>query len=259
MSICVTEQAKIRKLRFSTEYKFLTQLFHIETASSVIDAIWGPSIESNNMKVVPTTQFVREILKRSKSTYSTLQTALYYIFRIKSTVTDHIIRRNASPVTQASPQDCIFCGRRMFLAAVMVASKFLQDKTYRNSAWAKISGLTTSEITYSEMAFLQLIDFKLFISKSTFDRWHILLTTHINQLMKTLPKTRCLPNGLMPTAYEPCNYSYAQRDDHFHRSRSPDFPYNTPSFNNLGFTSYGMNSKRNGLNEPTQPRKKLCQ
>lgn len=141
----------------------------------------------------------------------------------------------------------------------MVASKFLQDKTYRNSAWAKISGLTTSEITYSEMAFLQLIDFKLFISKSTFDRWHILLTSHINQLMKTLPRTRCLPNGLIPTAYEPCNYSYAQRDDHFHHSRSPVFPYNTPSFNNLGFTSYGMNSKRNGLNEPTQPRKKLCQ
>ncbi|KAH8551157.1 cyclin-domain-containing protein, partial [Umbelopsis sp. PMI_123] len=154
---------------------------HVETASAVIDAIWLPSFETQNVKVVSTSQFVREILKRSKSTYSTLQAALYYIFRIKDTVVDLIAKRKAAPVEQGSAQDCIFCGRRMFLAAVMVASKFLQDKTYRNSAWAKISGLTTSEITYSEMAFLELIEFRLFISKDTFDMWHRMLTQHISQ------------------------------------------------------------------------------
>lgn len=237
-------------------------LYSIETASSVIDAIWGPSLASQQIKVVPTAQFVREILKRSKTTYSTLQAALYYIFRIKTTVTDRIIRRNASPMEQPSAQDCIFCGRRMFLAAIMAASKFLQDKTYRNSAWAKISGLTTCEITYSEMAFLQLIDFKLFISKDTFDRWHCLLSSHVHQLMKTLPKTRCLPNGLLPPAYEPCAAGYDHHQlDHFGQSKVPDFSYNTLSLSNLRLTSssYGLNSKRNGLNEPSQPRKKPCQ
>lgn len=226
----------------------------IETTSAVIDAIWWPSFETQNVKVVSTSQFVREILKRSKSTYSTLQAALYYIFRIKEKVLELTVKRNTLPAQKPSPQDCIFCGRRMFLAAVMVASKFLQDKTYRNSAWAKISGLTTSEISYSEMAFLELIDFRLFISKDTFETWHRLLTHHISQLMQTLPKNRCLPPASRVALSEICNYGYQSTIN----SKALDYicdPYSVNDFK----SPHAVVAKRNAYNDPTQSRKKICQ
>ncbi|KAI8582968.1 hypothetical protein K450DRAFT_196552 [Umbelopsis ramanniana AG] len=226
----------------------------VETTSAVIDAIWWPSIETQNVKVVSTSQFVKEILKRSKSTYSTLQAALYYIFRIKQKIMDHTAERNTLPAQQSSPQDCIFCGRRMFLAAVMVASKFLQDKTYRNSAWAKISGLTTSEISYSEMAFLKLIEFRLFISKETFEMWHRMLTQHISQLINTLPTNRRLPPASRAALNEICNYGYQSTIN----SKALDYTHE-PYFVNILKSPDAMVAKRNAYHDPTQHRKKLCQ
>ncbi|CAJ0924033.1 3075_t:CDS:2 [Entrophospora sp. SA101] len=38
------------------------------------------------------------------------------------------------------------CGRRMFLASLIIASKYLQDKNYSNTAWSKICGLQVEEI-----------------------------------------------------------------------------------------------------------------
>ncbi|KAI9288448.1 cyclin-domain-containing protein [Umbelopsis sp. AD052] len=227
----------------------------VETTSAVIDAIWWPSIETQNVKVVSTAQFVREILKRSKSTYSTLQAALYYIFRIKQKIMDRMAERNTLSAQQSSPQDCIFCGRRMFLAAVMVASKFLQDKTYRNSAWAKISGLTTSEISYSEMAFLKLIDFRLFISKDTFEMWHRMLSQHISQLMNMLPKSRRLPPASRAALSEMCNYGYQCTTMN---SKALDYTHE-PYFVNIVKSPDAVAAKRHAYHDPTQHRKKLCQ
>lgn len=73
----------------------------------------------------------------------------------------------------------ISCGRRMFLASLVVASKFVQDKTYRNSAWAKIAGLPVAEINAAERIFLDLIDYRLYIAQSTFEQWHRLLHMHV--------------------------------------------------------------------------------
>jgi NACalpha-BTF3-like transcription factor len=72
----------------------------------------------------------------------------------------------------------------MFLASLMVASKYLQDKNYRNKAWAKISGLDIKEINGAETAFLKIIDYQLFISKPTFDRWFNLLNLHVDQMQQ---------------------------------------------------------------------------
>ncbi|KAI9238300.1 MAG: hypothetical protein BYD32DRAFT_358278, partial [Podila humilis] len=60
---------------------------------------------------------------------------------------------------------------RTFLAALMVASKYLQDRNYSNKAWAKISGLSIKEINANELIFLKLIDYSLFVSNETFMRW----------------------------------------------------------------------------------------
>lgn len=63
------------------------------------------------------------------------------------------------------------CGRRMFLAALILASKYLQDRNYSARAWSKISGLNTLEINLNEMTFLTAVNWRLHISESVFQRW----------------------------------------------------------------------------------------
>lgn len=63
------------------------------------------------------------------------------------------------------------CGRRMFLAALILASKYLQDRNYSARAWSKISGLQTQEINQNEMMFLQAMDWKLHVTESVYHRW----------------------------------------------------------------------------------------
>ncbi|KAI9255139.1 cyclin PHO80-like protein, partial [Phascolomyces articulosus] len=118
--------------------------------------------------VVPLRTFIQEVLKRSRTTYSTLQTALFYLFRARPAI-----------LTQLYEHAYISCGRRMFLASLVIASKFVQDKTYRNSAWAKIAGLPVSEINAAERIFLELIDYRLYIAQPTFEQWHHLLHLHV--------------------------------------------------------------------------------
>ncbi|RKP38259.1 hypothetical protein BJ085DRAFT_40792 [Dimargaris cristalligena] len=79
----------------------------------------------------------------------------------------------------ANRKDPSRCGRRMYLAALMAASKFFLDKTYSNKAWSKISTLKISEVNHLEIAFLHLVNFDIYIDPLIFDRWSFLLTHHL--------------------------------------------------------------------------------
>jgi len=60
----------------------------------------------------------------------------------------------------------LLCPRRTFLAALILASKFSQDKCYSNRAWAKLSGLPPREIGRCERALGQALDWRLWVGKS---------------------------------------------------------------------------------------------
>ena len=82
----------------------------------------------------------------------------------------------AHDLTKEQPRDqsmmrAMQCGRRMFLAALILASKYLQDRNYSARAWSKISGLNTLEINQNELMFLQAVGWRLHISEATFQRW----------------------------------------------------------------------------------------
>ncbi|KAL9546723.1 hypothetical protein MBANPS3_006530 [Mucor bainieri] len=126
----------------------------IDCAADIIDSIWT---NNRSAKIMSTARFIREILKRSRATYSMLQLALFYIFRIKKLIFERLQRPLAN-------NELVCCGRRMFLAALMVASKYLNDKNYRNKTWAKIASLNVAEINATEMVFLKLIDYQLYKS-----------------------------------------------------------------------------------------------
>ncbi|KAI9319499.1 hypothetical protein BX666DRAFT_2025790 [Dichotomocladium elegans] len=160
----------------------------VDTSAHIIESIWSSGFTkmagaaadttANLMRpstVVPLRTFIQEVLKRSRTTYSTLQTALFYLFRARPAILSQLYKD-----TMMDWQDAyVNCGRRMFLASLVLASKFVQDKTYRNSAWGKIAGLPVAEINAAERIFLDLIKYRLYISHPTFEQWHYLLHMHV--------------------------------------------------------------------------------
>lgn len=225
------------------------QYFNIlaEAAVATISSTWGRfsresrvceqdtmlqnNTSSNNP--LPLVLFVREILRRSRTSCLTLQAALLYCARCKESMNEMIdkatnpisntggmcwlphtdafissqlslnpnsqppmppvsIRNNelcsdsrpsnkqqpTTPVRSTSP---LLCGRRMFLAAIVVASKFLQDRTYSNRTWSKISGLRTIEIDQLERVFLRTIRYDLVVSDALWRKWTADLSSFCSQ------------------------------------------------------------------------------
>ncbi|BGP40289.1 PHO85 cyclin-5 [Rhodotorula kratochvilovae] len=213
-----------------------------------IESIWGPSSPpsttspapsstsgASDSGVLPLQWFVKEVLRRSRTSCSTLQLALYYLHKSRREIRDAVARADASrgemvrleqelkavkaraapgaftsssyPSPPRSPSDeldsahathasalaselgsrfselveaqnsPVLCGRRMFLAALISASKYLQDRNYSNRAWAKISGLAVGEINKNERAFLQVVQFQLHLRAEDFQRWTERLAT----------------------------------------------------------------------------------
>lgn len=148
----------------------------VETYANVINSIWNPkAYENTSTQVVPTHKFINEILKRSNATFSTVQVSLFYIFRVKKVIQYRLKERKG---------DLVGCGRRMFVASLMLASKYLHDTNQPNKNWAQLTGLSLNEINAAEMAFLSLIDHRLFVSKCTFETWYTQLNGHIQKSFK---------------------------------------------------------------------------
>lgn len=200
-----------------------------------IESIWGPSPTQphSNSSVLPLHWFVKEVLRRSRTSCSTLQVALFYLHQIRRQIRhsvataalhldefvelenalrlDQDIKGGVSPAAAsttaiglhtaemklatattipeypsppASPtmmesryaelletqNSAILCGRRMFLAALISSSKYLQDRNYSNRAWSKISGLPALEINVNERMFLSLMEYQLFVSAESFQQ-----------------------------------------------------------------------------------------
>jgi hypothetical protein len=60
----------------------------------------------------------------------------------------------------------LLCPRRTFLASLILASKFTQDKCYSNRAWAKLSGLPAREIGRCERALGEALEWRLWVGKT---------------------------------------------------------------------------------------------
>ncbi|OKL62277.1 hypothetical protein UA08_02864 [Talaromyces atroroseus] len=147
----------------------------VDSASQIVETIWPLSVvavrsESLGCKgVLPLRTFIQETLRRSRTSYSTLQVALYYLVKIRP----HVPNSDFTMEQSRDSPSCraMQCGRRMFLAALILASKYLQDRNYSARAWSKISGLQTQEINQNEMMFLQAVDWQLHVPESVYHRW----------------------------------------------------------------------------------------
>ncbi|KAM3369416.1 hypothetical protein ACQJBY_017353 [Aegilops geniculata] len=58
--------------------------------------------------------------------------------------------------------------QRLLTAAILVASKFVEDRNYKNSYFAAVGGLSAAELNSLELDFLFLMRFRLNVSVSVF-------------------------------------------------------------------------------------------
>lgn len=166
----------------------LTIVPHTDTACQTLDKIWKASSSSFACDLgeaktgLPLQVFVRETLRRGRATCSVLQAALLYCARLGDAMrqldcplvgpTPDL--SNVSAALGVAKEDICFlrCPRRMFLASILISSKFLQDKTYSNRAWAKLSGLNVKDLGRIERAFLKAIDYRLVVSDGEWEAWN---------------------------------------------------------------------------------------
>lgn len=128
-----------------------------------------------NKGILPLRTFIQETLRRSRTSYSTLQVTLYYLILIKPYVPEH-------DFTMEEPVRALQCGRRTFLSALILASKYLQDRNYSARAWNKISGLNTLEINQNEVAFLFAVDWRIYITDAVIQRWTDIVLKYTSSL-----------------------------------------------------------------------------
>ena len=69
---------------------------------------------------------------------------------------------------------------KLFLIALLTASKFLTDVFYNNQVWALIGGVRTEEINILEREFLFMLEFSLVISKEEYEHYEKLLDNIAN-------------------------------------------------------------------------------
>ncbi|KAJ3171500.1 hypothetical protein HDU88_007580 [Geranomyces variabilis] len=154
----------------------------VDTAAAMLELQFRATPTPNGKRLVPLKCFIEELLKRSRTSFSTLQLALLYLLRFKQTMGTRT-EQHQRGCPGAKPT-ATSCARRMFLSALIVANKYLQDRNYSNTAWSRICGLSPAELTKNESAFLSVMDWKLFVPKTVFVRWSTMLLTASAQMTK---------------------------------------------------------------------------
>lgn len=133
--------------------------------------------EANNSKAGPfpgvgleTELMPMESLDENVSTVLQVDTSTAIQNELQQTsTTENTMKRRkvpAKPLTPLPPLPSpLLCPRRAFLAALILASKFLQDRCYSNRAWAKLSGLPPREVGRCERALGDALQWRLWVGK----------------------------------------------------------------------------------------------
>ncbi|KAK9766178.1 PHO85 cyclin-5 [Basidiobolus ranarum] len=196
----------------------------VDTAVAIVDSIWPNHSSSKESQIISLRTFINVIIIRSKTSLPVLQTALLYLLRVKLA--------GRYKHAQKDTPDYSKCGRRMLLASIIVASKFIQDRNCKNAAWAKATNSSVSEVNSMEMAFLEMIDYRLFVSSKVFQQWTKLLSnfTCAQQIQCLLRVLSCKKRQLSspPATIEPLKSRFAPY--HTNRPSKNNFPPITNSW-----------------------------
>jgi hypothetical protein len=110
---------------------------------------------------VTAASYVRRIAKYGGCSACCFAVGLIYLKRLK--------RREPSVCLTS----CNF--QRLFLVAVMLGAKFLDDSYYSNKHWAEVGGMSTAELNCLELEFLFRLGFSLSLTREEYDSYVALL------------------------------------------------------------------------------------
>lgn len=130
----------------------------VDRCAQFMETIWPSRVFR-----LPFREFISEVVRRSRVHSSVFQVAICYIARMKPIILE--ARRNGQVVPQR-----IACGRRVFIAALQLATKYLQDRCYSVHVWSRISGLSPKDLVANELALMQALDWNLFVSHTLYLR-----------------------------------------------------------------------------------------
>ncbi|KAI8611359.1 hypothetical protein BC830DRAFT_1039929, partial [Chytriomyces sp. MP71] len=99
--------------------------------------------------------FVGSVVSRSRVGANAVKVAVAYLDRMKAKLPKS---------ARGLPCSC----HRLFLASLILAAKYINDKTYKNRSWVSFTdGLfPSSEINLMERQFLNIIDFNVSFSET---------------------------------------------------------------------------------------------
>jgi hypothetical protein len=128
-----------------------------------VDMPFGSVIEVDKCAPTPTISQDEILSDNGRLRYSDFSTT--------SQISDHTARKQKAPPPPLPPlpplPSPLLCPRRAFLASLILASKFTQDRCYSNRAWAKLSGLPPREIGRCERALGDALQWRLWVGKKT--------------------------------------------------------------------------------------------
>jgi len=113
------------------------------------------SIQTFPMKIKP---YLNWIANCTKCSNESLIFSLIYI--------DNLIAKNPRFMVTSQNVQCVA------LTSIVIAVKFHDDHIYKNSFYAKIGGVSSTDLMLLEMLFLHEIEFKLFVEKSLYRKYH---------------------------------------------------------------------------------------
>lgn len=163
----------------------------LDSASDLVALSWPEmgAAAGPNCRIISLRYFIRETLRRSRTSYCTLQVALWYLVLIRPYILACYKKRSSvSPESGHNQSSCPVgfpaakCGRRMFLSALILASKYLQDRNFTARAWSKITGLSAQEISSNESNYLVAIDWNLHMKEHDFGLWNSIILHSTNSL-----------------------------------------------------------------------------
>lgn len=126
---------------------------HLAYAPRYIERLFlcDPSPPTSFPNQIPLPSYLLNIINRTRINTCTLVAAFFYLDRLKQ----------IHPRCKGSPGS----GHRLFLAAIVLAAKYLYDDTFDNTAWATVSSglFELEQVNHMEREMLSFLDFKLFI------------------------------------------------------------------------------------------------
>lgn len=151
------QHAKSESLPYDARSKKRVAMTLVDLCTSYIESMWP--LQRGRL---PLRTFVFEILRRSRVQYPVFQVALCYLARCRPYVSEHRKKHNGEYPPHFA------CGRRIFVAALQIASKFLQDRFYSASVWSRVSGLDLKSLQQNEIALMKALDWRMCVSSENY-------------------------------------------------------------------------------------------